>query len=138
MSGAIEAQIAKARALRTAGQADMAAAAYREAGALARAAAAPLLLAHALRHVSDLASEAGRGEEALASSSEAVDLYRAQASPQPLDLANALRVKALALGALGRQDEATPVWREARGLYAGLGIEEGVAECDAQLPRRAR
>ena len=137
MSAAIEALLAQARALRTAGQVDAAATAYRDAATLARAADAPLGLAHALRHLSDLAREAGRDDEALATGSEALALYRAQAAPQPLDLANALRVKALALDLNDQHDAAVSLWREARGLYAGLGISAGVAECEQHLPRRA-
>ena len=137
MSAAIEALLAQARALRTAGQADAAATAYRNAATLARAADAPLGLAHALRHLSDLAREAGRDDEALATGSEALALYRAQATPLPLDLANALRVTALALDLNDQRDAAVSLWREARGLYAGLGISAGVAECEQHLPRRA-
>ncbi|MBX9861086.1 MAG: hypothetical protein K2Y20_16075 [Sphingomonas sp.] len=137
MSAAIEVLLAQARALRTAGQADAATTSYRDAAALARATNAPLELAHALRHLSDLAREAGRCDEALATGSEALTLYRSQAAPLPLDLANALRVTALALDLNDEQDAAVPLWREARGLYAGLGIAAGVGECEQYLPRRA-
>ncbi len=137
MSAAIEVLLAEARALRTAGQADAAAAVYRDAAARARTEDAPLELAHALRHLSDLAREAGREDEALATGREALALYRAQAAPQPLDLANALRVTALALDLNDLHDAAVSLWREARGLYAGLGISAGVAECEQHLPRRA-
>ncbi|MBA3878594.1 MAG: hypothetical protein C0500_02630 [Sphingobium sp.] len=132
----IEAQLADARTLRTEGQADRAAAAYREAADLARLGEQPQLRAHALRHLSDLAREAGDIETALASGREALSLYRADPAALPLDVANALRVTALALGLRGQTNEAVPLWREARGLYAGLGIEAGVAECDQHLPRR--
>lgn len=137
MSAAIEALLAQARALRTVGQADAAAAVYRDAAARARTEGAPLELAHALRHLSDLAREAGRQDEALATGSEALALYRAQAAPQPLDLANALRVTALALDLNDQHDAAVSLWREARGLYSGPGISAGVAECEQHLPRRA-
>lgn len=133
----IEAMLAQARALRTSGRTDAAAVAYRDAAALARATDAPLALAHALRHVSDLARDAGRADEALVCGSEALALYRAHAAPQPLDLANALRVTALALDGMQQRDEAVLLWREARSLYAGLGIDAGVAECEAHLPHRA-
>lgn len=133
----IEARLADARALRTDGQADRAAAAYREAADLARQGGQSQLRAHALRHLSELARDAGDRDAALASGREALSLYRADPAAPPLDLANALRVTALALDLLGQADEAVPLWREARGLYAGLGIEAGVAECDAHLPRRA-
>src|ERR1700745_2638432 len=72
---------------------------YASAAAMARVAGEHDGLAHALRHVSDLARERGDGPLALEAGEEAVALYRAGASP--LNLANALRVHALALQTLG-------------------------------------
>lgn len=134
MRAEIEVMLSEARALRTEGQAVAALAAYRKSVDMAQSAGEPGLAAHGLRHVSDLAREAGDFDTALQSGTEAVALYRAQAASRPLDLANALRVTALALSALGRGEAAVPMWREARGLYAGLAIEDGVAECDSHLP----
>lgn len=136
MSVEIEVLLAQARTLRNAGQAGGAIEAYRTAAGLARSADATAFLAHALRHIADLAREAGNGEEALATGSEALALCRADPAAPPLEVANALRVTALALVFGNRTDEAVPLWREARGLYAGLGIEAGVAECDQHLPPR--
>lgn len=138
MRAEIEAILSEARALRTEEQAVAAMAAYRKSVDMAQRASEPGLAAHGLRHVSDLAREAGDFDTALQSGTEAVALYRAQTASRPLDLANALRVTALALGALGRGDAAVPIWREARGLYAGFAIEEGVAECDSHLPARSK
>lgn len=137
MSAEIEALLAQARALSDTGPVDRAAQAYREAASRARGAGRSMLQAQALRHVSDLAREAGNADEALTSGNEALTLYRADPAAAPLDLANAQRVTALALEFGDRPEEAVPLWREARGLYAGLGIEAGVAECDQHLPRRS-
>ena len=48
-----------------------------------------------------------------------------------LDLANAVRPLASCLERQGADDEARASWTEARELYASLGIDAGVAECDA-------
>lgn len=135
MDRPIEDQLATARALRTAGDAAGATAAYRAAAAAAEAAGLPLLRAHALRHLGELLAEAGEGEAALTAAEAAVTLYRAAPASARLDLANALRVRAIALAALARAAEAAADWRTARGHYAALSIAEGVAECDTYLTR---
>lgn len=106
---------------------------YVEAASLARAAGNAQQSAHALRHVSDVGREIGKLPEALAAGQEAVNILRCTENSEPLDLANALRVTALALQELGQRERARPIWREAKLLYAKVGVDAGVAECEANL-----
>ena len=124
-----------ARAQRNAGNHDEAERGYAAAADQARREEEPLALAHALRHVSDLARERGATAEALSCATEAVAIYRSQGDSRPLDLANALRLNALALNDSGRPDEAEPLWKEARDLYASVGVQAGVDEAESQLAR---
>lgn len=122
-----------ARDARAAGQFRDAQTTYRRAADLARSTGDYWLLAHALRHVSELAGENGELHDALAAGSEAVALYREHPTAERLDLANALRVTALALEGLASPQEAIGCWHEARALYLEIGIQDGVAECDDHL-----
>jgi len=131
MTEAIESFLAEARRAREEGRASDARDAYARAAALSREAGAPLLQAHALRHLSDIDREAGHASEALAHADQAASVYRTRGGP--LDLANALRLKALALDDLRRPDQAIAVWTEARDLYDAEGVAAGVAECAARL-----
>ena len=124
---------AAARTDRNAGRLDEAERAYVPAAERARSENEPLALAHALRHVSDLARERGSVPEALSSAAEAVAIYRSHSATRPLDLANALRLHALALGAAGGVAEAMPLWQEVRDLYAAAGVSAGVEEAEARL-----
>ncbi|WP_297512820.1 hypothetical protein [uncultured Caulobacter sp.] len=126
-----ETLMAEARQARAAGRVDLAHATYARAALAARDAGAPIAVADALRHLSDLDREAGRPTPALAAAQEAVALYRARADAPRLSLANALRQTALALEALGRP--ALDAWREAGDLYAELGVEAGVTEAEHHL-----
>jgi len=128
-----EGMFAAARADRNAGRCDDAERAYAAAAEQARSEKEPVALAHALRHISDLARERGSVAEALSSATEAVAIYREQPGSRPLDLANALRLNALALSAAGRADEARALWQDARRLYAQTGVIAGVEEADARL-----
>jgi hypothetical protein len=38
---------------------------------------------------------------------------------------------------LGESAEATLLWKEARMLYASLGVNAGVAECDERIGRHS-
>ncbi|MDQ0462466.1 tetratricopeptide (TPR) repeat protein [Caulobacter ginsengisoli] len=105
---------------------------YARAGELARQDGDAVLLAFALRHVSDLAREQGDAGRALDTAREAVSLYRALPDAPPLDLANALRLAALALAG----DEARDLWREAGELYVLAGAPAGARECRARLAAR--
>jgi hypothetical protein len=129
---AIAAMLQEARLARTQGRLDEAARRYAQAADLSRASREPLLLAHALRHVSDIARECGNTTLALQAGEEAVALYRA-ADSSPLDLANALRANALALQALHASAAARALWEQARPLYLAQGVQAGVAECDRHL-----
>jgi tetratricopeptide (TPR) repeat protein len=133
MPQSVEELIERAYALRRAGDAVAAEAAYSSAARLARSAGDAPRLAHALRHVSDLARERDASAEALAAAREASDLYRSEAGAKSLDLANSLRLQALALEALGRRAESRPLWEEAGRLYRQADV--GVAECERHLGR---
>lgn len=90
-------------------------------------------LAHALRHAGDMFVAQGQFAYAAAHLHEALDLYRADTEAPPLDFANALRSVALLAEALNEPAEARYYWGEARGHYAGQGVEAGVREAEAHL-----
>ena len=90
-------------------------------------------LAHVIRHLGDAHRHAGRMAAAEPCYVEALALYRGDAGTQPLDLANALRGLAVLKDALGRGEESKRLWEEAHGLYAGVRVTPGVAECAARL-----
>jgi hypothetical protein len=133
MSQALDQALETARTLRKGGDAAGSEEAYARAATLARAEGDDARLAHALRHVADLARERGAFGESLSAAREALAFYRAAPAGRPLDLANALRLEALALGALGLEGEADAAWREARDLYACEQVAAGVEECDRHL-----
>lgn len=118
----------RARACKKEQRMDEAEAGYIEAAKLARANEDLAALAHALRHISDLARERGAIEEASAHAKEAAHIYRR--SPDRLGLANAIRLQALSAA---HPEEARTYWREARDLYSSLGVHPGVQECDLHL-----
>ena len=135
MNGQLDEMLAAARRDRQAGNRDAAERGYTSAAELARSQTQPLALAHALRHISDLARERGSFKEAAAAASEAVTIYRVQLDSHPVDLANALRLHALALAATGVDLGTLPLWKEARELYESAGISAGVKEAERQLAR---
>lgn len=133
MNTDIESLLQSAREARNFGRRDDALATYGYAADMARTLGEERLLAHALRHLSDLYRHTGDPNAAEATGREAITFYRRHARTRPLDLANALRVRALALQDLNRGDEATPLWREARNLYTEADIVAGIEECDGNL-----
>ena len=130
MTEAIEAHLATAREAMAEGRAGDARNSYARAAALSRESGAPLLQAHALRHLSDLDREADHLEQALAHAEQAAALYRSNGQGASPDMANALRLKALALDALRRPAAARTTWGAARALYAAAGVAAGAAECE--------
>ena len=136
MSEAIEAHLTTAREAMAEGRPTDARNSYARAAALSRESGAPLLQAHALRHLSDLDREADHLEQALAHAEQAAALYRANGQAASLDMANALRLKALALDQLRRDVPATVAWTAARDLYAAVEAAAGVAECERRLGRQ--
>ena len=118
---------------RDAGRAEESLALYDEAVAVCREVGDPLALAHAVRHVGDLRHTAGRHDLAEPCYQEALTLYRTTEGTAPLDLANTLRPYALLMEDMGRVGEATAMWHEARALYAAVGIQVGVDECDSHI-----
>jgi tetratricopeptide (TPR) repeat protein len=131
----IESLLSGAKDARAAGHAAEARRGYEQAAKQARVIGDNRLLAHALRHISDINREDGRPAEALESGREAVELYRALPGALPVDLANALRITGLAQQDLGEVGEASSLWHEARNLYVQAGIKGGVEECDVNLSR---
>ena len=112
---------------RSQGQLVEALAHYQEAAAIYRQLDDPLALAHTVRHVGDIHRQMGHPELAEPCYNEALALYRAnREAAQPLDLANAIR----AMAVLKDQGD---LWKEARDLYAELGVQAGVDECNRRL-----
>jgi len=103
---------------------------YVEAAKLARFKNDQTALAHALRHVSDLARARGSSTRAWQAASEAAALYRK--SDDKLGLANSIRLKALSAD---DPEEAEACWQEARDLYSQLKVNAGVTECESHLKR---
>ena len=128
VSNPIEVALRNARQKRRDGQADKAEILYAEAAELARSKGDRVALAHALRHMSDLARVRGALSKAWNEASEAAALYR-QIGDQ-LGLANAIRLQALSTP---HRKQAQAFWKEARDLYSDLGVNAGVAECEARL-----
>lgn len=95
----------------------------------------PQLMAHALRHLGEVHLELRGFERAQQHLRDALRLYRGESATSRLDLANAVRPLASCLERQGADDEARASWTEARDLYASLGIEAGVAECETAIAR---
>jgi hypothetical protein len=133
MTEAIEHHLDLAREAAAEGRAGDARNSYARAAALSRESGAPLLQAHALRHLSDLDRQADHLEQALAHAEQAAALYRANAQGTSPDMAKALRLKGLALDGLRKTEQARAAWSAARELYARAGVADGVAECDRRL-----
>ena len=101
--------------------------------------AAPLQLAHKLRHLGDLLRERGDLERATPLLEEALALYRAEtpleeAHPaHALDVANAVRRVALLREESQEPAAAVELWAEARELYARLELAAGVEEAEQHL-----
>ncbi len=133
MTEAIEHHLTLARKAAAEGRAGDARNSYARAAALSRESGAPLLQAHALRHLSDLDRQADHLEQALARAEQAAALYRVNAQGTSPDMANALRLKGLALDGLRKTGQAREAWSAARELYARAEVADGVAECDRRL-----
>jgi len=106
---------------------------YQEAAALYRAGDDPLKLAHTVRHVADIAREMKRPDVSAPAYDQSLAIYRSHPNTPPLDLANAIRGFAILQSDAGDLDRARSLWTEARDLYAAVGVEAGVAECDRRL-----
>ena len=133
MTEAIEAHLTLAREAAAEGRPGDARNSYARAAALSRESGAPLLQAHALRHLSDLDREADHLEQALAHAEQAAALYRANGRETSPDMANALRLTGLALDGLRKPTQARAAWSAARDLYALAEVADGVAECESRL-----
>ncbi len=117
------------------GRGDAALPAYEEAVDITRTLHDPLALASAIRHLGDLHQDAGRGDLAEPLYDEALSIYRDHQETPRLELANAIRPLAILKDATGEAEEARRLWEEARNLYAEVGVQAGVAECEARLAR---
>lgn len=128
----IESLLMLGRESRVVGQLDKSVTAYRQAAQIARDSNSGDLL-YALRHLTDVAREAGDVELALSSGKEAVALALQMGDEGLLEKANTLRLYALALESNDEGNEAMPFWAQARSIYASVGVEAGVLECEAHL-----
>ena len=128
MEDPIEVALQDGRSHRKQGRSADAEQAYRRAADLARTNGDDAALAHALRHMSDLARQRGRSVDAWVYASEAVELYRK--TGDRLGLANAIRLQALSASVA---EDARSCWKEARDLYLALGVIPGVDDCDQHL-----
>ena len=99
---------------------------------LARTLDNPALLAHSVRHLGEINWKLGNQSEALRCFSESISSYRQITNPPPLDLANAL-TRLASITELNDREEAAILWKEARDLYASLGLVKGVHECEIHL-----
>jgi exonuclease VII small subunit len=133
MTEAIEIHLSLAREAAAEGRSGDARNSYARAAALSRESGAPLLQAHALRHLSDLDRQADHLEQALAHAEQAAALYRSNGQGTSSDMANALRLTGLALDGLRKTEQARAAWSAARDLYADAGVAAGVAECERRL-----
>lgn len=133
MTEAIEHHLTLAREAAAEGRAGEARNSYARAAALSRESGAPLLQAHALRHLSDLDRQADHLEQALAHAEQAAALYRANGQGTSPDMANSFRLKGLALDGLRKTAQARAAWTAARELYTRAEVADGVAECDRRL-----
>jgi tetratricopeptide (TPR) repeat protein len=106
---------------------------YEEAVAIYRAAGDVLDWAHTVRHVGDILRNMGRKDLAGPCFRTAPSLYRGDARTAPLDLANTLRGYDLLTDDNGESVRATPLWQEARDLYAAVGADVGVKESSRRL-----
>lgn len=133
MTDAIQAHLTMAREAMAEGRAPDARNAYARAAALSRESGAPLLQAHALRHLSDIDRRADYLEQAVAHAEQAAALYRSNGQTASPDLADALRLTALALDGLRKPAPARAAWTSARDLYVAAGDADGVVECERRL-----
>ena len=88
-------------------------------------------VAHSVRHLGDVYRHARRTPSVATTKR----LPRGEDSPPTLDFANAVRPMAILQADLGRRAEALTLWREARDLYAAVGIADGVEEAERWLER---
>jgi tetratricopeptide (TPR) repeat protein len=92
-----------------------------------------LAVAHAIRHLGDIHRENGSPEIAGLCYQEALAIYDADSDAPPLDFANALRSFAIYKQETGDVAGAVWLWRSTREIYAALGIDAGVKECEHRL-----
>jgi tetratricopeptide (TPR) repeat protein len=102
-------------------------------------------LAHALRHLADILTEANRPDEARSYLHEALGIYETAADAPPLDIANAMRSEAMRLWVLGDDEASLLVWQLVRERYAALDTlfhtitgtdgNPGVQEADTWIAR---
>jgi hypothetical protein len=123
VSNPVEAALRNARQQRREDRKKEAERFYVETAELARSEGDRTALAHAPRHVSDLARARGASAKAWQNANEAAALYRQ--SGDELGLANAIRLEALSAN---DPEQSRACWREARDLYSRLGVVAGVTE----------
>ena len=106
---------------------------YRKAADAAHRVNSGLLEGEALRHWADQLRHDAKLEEAEGLYWKAMDALRSDPTTSTLSLANAYRPIAILNAEKGDRANSIRYWREARRLYAEVGIEAGVEECDNDL-----
>jgi tetratricopeptide (TPR) repeat protein len=106
---------------------------YAEAIAILREMDDPLRLAHAVRHLADVARRQGRVEIAQPCYEEALAIYRGNAATAALDLGNALRGYGLLLEDVGDRAAAKEAWVEVLRLYGEVGVQAGIEEAERRV-----
>lgn len=94
--------------------------------------------AHATRHLADLQSRLGQLDNAEQNYKEALKFYRANSKSFKGDLASALRAFGLLLEKKKKIKAAIQSWKEAREIYAGFGVQEGIKEAEAKIKELTR
>ncbi len=108
---------------------------WEESTGLLRSEGNDVALAHGLRHLGDVLREKGAFSEARARYDEAWALYDGSDRVSEGDSANLIRGIAVLEEEVGNDVRAGELWREARTLYARLGVDAGVEEADRHLER---
>jgi tetratricopeptide (TPR) repeat protein len=135
----------QANRLRAEGQLEDAAMHERRAIAIRRGNGDVTGLAHALRHLADILTEANQPDEARPYLHEALGIYETATDAPPLDVANAMRSEAMRLWVLGDDEASLLVWQLVRERYAALDAlfqtitgtdgNPGVEEADTWIAR---
>lgn len=92
-------------------------------------------IAHATRHLADLQSQLGQLEASEANFRKVLSVYQGQSNTHPGNLANAVRAFAVLLEKTPKKQEALQHWKQAKELYANVGIKEGVEEAETSIRR---
>lgn len=93
----------------------------------------PNMIAHALRHIADLAFQSGNYTLAEKHFKKAINLYTESADTKPLDLANAYRGYALLLEKTKNHAEAIENWKAAKKIVVQSNDQCAIDEINQKL-----